>query len=322
MTLRRLAAIAAVVLCPLAAAPASTGYPGCAPGPDLTLRAADGAKLVAHRFGRGKTAIVLAHEHGGNVCQWVPYARRLASLGYTAIAFDFRGYGRSTFHTPLNYAADVAAAVKAARKLGARTVILVGASIGANAVVVAGASIRPAVDGVISLSAPATFRLDAVTAVKRLRSPALYVAGTLDSGGIYRDDARKLYRLTAAEDKAIELVPSGEHGVQLVGHPGKARTLVEDLSASTSVESASVDVQADAEEQQRPEQHCEHRGDDLPDGVHVHEVVMGGGDNDADGQVDRRQQARAAPDTFTGAREIRHDPCAPGRAGETSWSAW
>jgi pimeloyl-ACP methyl ester carboxylesterase len=208
----------------------SPAYPGCAPGPDLRFRASDGTRLVGHRFGRGKVAVVLAHQYDADVCQWVPYGQRLATLGYTAIAFDFRGFGLSQHRSGaalLRYDLDVAAAAKLARSLGATKVILVGASIGANAVVVAGASVKPPADGVVSLSAPATFRLDAVSAAKRLKVPVRYVAGTLDEGGIYRQDARTLYAATAAADKAITLVPTAEHGVQLVGHPGTARSQVE-----------------------------------------------------------------------------------------------
>lgn len=229
--MRTLLVACAVAACVLTAgASGSPAYPGCAPGPDLRFRAADGTRLVGHRFGRGKVAVVLAHQYGGDVCEWTPYAKRLASLGYTALAFDLRGFGLSQHRTGaalFAYDKDVAAAAKLARAQGATKVLLVGASIGANAVVVAGASTKPPVDGVVSLSAPSTFRLDAVAAAKKLNVPVLYVAGTIDEGGIYRQDARTLYNATAATDKSITLVPTAEHGVQLVGHPGKARTQVE-----------------------------------------------------------------------------------------------
>ena len=221
----------AVALSGLAAgASGSSAYPVCAPGPDLHFRAADGTRLVGHRFGRGKVAVVLAHQYGGDVCEWTPYAKRLATLGYTALAFDLRGFGLSQHRTGaalFRYDQDVAAAAKLARAQGATKVLLVGASIGANAVVVAGASIKPPVDGVVSLSAPSTFRLDAVAAAKTLKVPVLYVAGTIDEGGIYRQDAKTLYTTTASRDKAITLVATAEHGVHLVGHSGKARTQVE-----------------------------------------------------------------------------------------------
>jgi dienelactone hydrolase len=228
---RRFASIA-FLLGTLTAAGASgtTAYPGCTPGPDLHFRAADGTRLVGHRFGRGTTAVVLAHQLDGNVCQWTPYAKRLASLGYAAIAFDFRGFGLSqhrTYPASLRYSGDISAAVQLARRLGAKHVVLVGASIGGNAVIVAAANTRPPVDGVVSLSGPATFRLDAVAAARHLDVPTLYLAGSLDEGGFYGQDAQTLYDATAADDKTIQLIPSREHGVQLVGHPGKARNLVE-----------------------------------------------------------------------------------------------
>lgn len=229
--MRKLLAACAIACSALAAGvPGTPAYPGCAPGPDLHFRASDGTRLVGHRFGHGKVAVVLAHQYGGDVCEWTPYAQRLASLGYTAIAFDLRGFGLSQHRTGealFRYDLDVVAAARLARAQGAKRVILVGASIGANAVVVAGASVKPPVDGVVSLSAPATFRLDAVSAAKTSKVPVLYVAGTIDEGGIYRQDARTLYNATAATDKAITLVPTAEHGVQLVVHPGKARTQVE-----------------------------------------------------------------------------------------------
>jgi len=227
---RRFTAIAALLCALTTGSSQAPAYPGCTPGPDLHFRAADGTRLVGHRFGRGTTAVVLAHEYRGDVCQWAPYARRLASLGYTAIAFDFRGFGLSQHRTGaalIRYSADVSAAVRVARRLGARHVIIVGASIGGNAVIVAAANTRPLVDGVVSLSGPATFRLDAVTAAKQLKVPVLYIAGTFDEGGIYRQDAETLYEATPAADKTIEFVPSSEHGVRLVSHPGKARELVE-----------------------------------------------------------------------------------------------
>jgi pimeloyl-ACP methyl ester carboxylesterase len=217
------------------AAGGGTTYRPCAPGADLHFTAGDKTRLVGHRFGRGRTAVVLAHQLRGNVCQWAPYAKRLASLGFTAIAFDFRGNGLSqtrSYPASRRLAADVAAAVKVARRLGATKVVLVGASLGGTAVLVAAPTIRPAVQGVVSLSGPADFGtgLDALAAVKRLQVPVRYFAAELDAG--FADDARSLFEATATSDKALELVPGGDHGVQLVARPGRVRSLVEDFIRS------------------------------------------------------------------------------------------
>jgi len=226
-----LALAAVLAFCVLVAGvPGSPAYPGCAPGPDLRLRAADGTRLVGHKFGNGATAVVLVHQSDGYVCQWAPYAKRLASLGYTAIAFDLRGYGLSQYHAgrgSLRYAGDIAAFVKAARSSGAKHVIVVGASLGANATVVAGANVRPAVDGIVSLSAPGNYALDAIGAAHKLAVPALYAAADSDEGGIYANDAKTMYDGTPVADKQILIVPGAAHGVRLVAGPGTVRTAVE-----------------------------------------------------------------------------------------------
>jgi pimeloyl-ACP methyl ester carboxylesterase len=227
---RTLAAAVFVVAFAVAGAAEAPAYPDCAPGPDLRFRAADGTRLVGHRFGRGPTAVVLAHQSDGDVCQWTPYAKRLASLGYSAIAFDFRGYGlsqRRTYPASFRFSGDISAAVKIARGAGAKHVIVVGASLGGNAAIVAAANTRPAVDGVISLSGPATFRLDAVATAKRLRVPALFLAARFDAGGQYADDAKALFAASASAEKRVEIVSGASHGVRLVAGPGKARNLVE-----------------------------------------------------------------------------------------------
>jgi dienelactone hydrolase len=236
---RLLAAIA--LACAVAAAGASAlqAYPGCAgaPGPDLTLRAADNTRIVAHRWGTGKTAVVLVHQSGADLCQWAPYAKRLAGLGYRAFALDLRSNGRSQYRplpAGLRFTADIAATVKEARREGATRVFVVGASLGANAAVVAAANIRPLITGVVSLSAPGTFRLDAVGAAKHLQVPALYVASEVDEGGIYANDAKTMFDATPVADKSVAIVPGGRHGVALVAGPGRVRTLVEGFLRSHS----------------------------------------------------------------------------------------
>ena len=71
----------------------------CVRGGELWFYAADGTKLVGHRFGKGTTAVILAHQSEGDLCDWLPYARRLASRGYFVFPVDFRGYGFSQART-------------------------------------------------------------------------------------------------------------------------------------------------------------------------------------------------------------------------------
>ena len=209
----------------------------CAGPGDVRFRAADGVRLNGHRFGQGTTAVVLAHQSRGSLCQWAPYARRLASKGYVAFAFDFRSRGKSQtvgIRRVRRIAGDVTAAAKYVRSRGATKVFLVGASMGGSAVLVAGAHTRPPVTGVVSLSGPTELR-----AAPRPRRPCrgstcrfCILAAADDAGGEFATDAQTMYDATPSGGKAIEIVPGADHGVDLVSSPGRARDLLEQFLAS------------------------------------------------------------------------------------------
>ena len=77
----------------------------------------------------------------GDLCEWLPFARNLAGKGLFVFAFDFRGHGFSEGRPAYGrLAVDVAAAVKAVRGLGARKVVVMGASLGGIAAVVGAAN--------------------------------------------------------------------------------------------------------------------------------------------------------------------------------------
>jgi pimeloyl-ACP methyl ester carboxylesterase len=206
----------------------------CSPkGTGVTFRAADGLRLHGHRFGHGTTAVVLAHESRGSSCMWAPFARTLSRRGYLTLAFDFRGYGRSQEPprgASSRLAADVIAAARKSRSLGAKKVVVVGASMGGTAAILAAANARTVIDGVIPVSASRGFgRMNAEAAARRLQVPVLYLAGDEDPG--FADDARVLYEATATPDKKLELLDSGNHGVHLAAEPG-ARSLIESFVAA------------------------------------------------------------------------------------------
>jgi pimeloyl-ACP methyl ester carboxylesterase len=227
-----LTAILAAAASTASAAPQRSAH-DCVRGGELWFRAADGTKLVGHRFGKGTTAVILAHQSEGDLCDWLPYARRLARLGYFVFPIDFRGYGFSATRTgaaAYRYAADIAAATKALRRLGKRKVFVVGASMGGIAAVVAGANVSPPLTGVVSVSSPARYRgLDGVKVGPRLRIPVLYLAATEDdnAGYDFSEDAEALHGAAASTDKRLELLPGSLHGIALVGGSAGARTLVE-----------------------------------------------------------------------------------------------
>jgi alpha-beta hydrolase superfamily lysophospholipase len=215
--------------------PGSGTAHSCVQGNELWFRAADGTKLVGHRFGGKKpgvrTAVILAHMSVGDLCQWVPYARNLASKGFFVFPFDFRGHGFSEGReNHRRSAGDVTAAVRAVRRLGARKVVVVGASLGGIAALVAAANLRPSLDGVVAVSAPVAIagELNAAPSVQRLGIPTLYVAAEQDQNPPYdfAADAQTLYDATGTEEKRLELQPGSLHGVFLVNGSASVRALL------------------------------------------------------------------------------------------------
>ena len=224
--------LAAVAATTAGAAPERSAH-ACVRGGELWFYAADGTKLVGHRFGKGTTAVILAHQSEGSLCDWLPYARRLAARGYFVFPIDFRGYGFSQVRTgaaATRFAADLAAATKAVRKLGKKKVFLVGASMGGLASLVAAANVTPPVAGVVSVSGPARFRgMDALKTAPRLRVPVLYLAaeGDDNAGYDFSQDAEAMFAATASADKRLEVLPGSLHGIALMAGSASARTLVE-----------------------------------------------------------------------------------------------
>lgn len=228
-----LAVVAAAVLASTAGAGADRAGYTCVAGPDVTFRAMDGTKLIGHLFGTGRKAVVLGHQSNGTLCDWLAYARRLARLGYTVFAIDFRSHGLSQYRAGAagdRLALDLAAAVKVVRDRRHPKVFLVGASMGGLATLVAGESVTPAVAGIVSVSAPARFMgMNAVATAPRLRVPVLYLAAEWDDnfGYDFSDDARRMYAATGAADKRLEILAGKLHGVALVGGSPQAKTLIE-----------------------------------------------------------------------------------------------
>ena len=237
MTKRILTAAAAAIAVVLSAQVASSSpVHSCAQKDELRFRAPGGVTLVGHRFG-GKTpgrrmAVVLAHMSEGDLCSWTPYARRLAARGFFVLPFDFRGHGSSGgSRDHSKAAADTIAAVRAVRALGARKVVIGGASLGGIAAVIAAPKLRPPVQGVVSISGPAAIEgeLDARPVAPRLLVPTLYLAAQQDQSPPYdfAASARELHDLTGTPEKRVELVPGSLHGTFLVDGSARVRAQLE-----------------------------------------------------------------------------------------------
>jgi pimeloyl-ACP methyl ester carboxylesterase len=176
-------------------------------------------QLVGVVVGGGTKGIVLSHGSGGDLCEWLPEARRLASQGYRVLSYDA--------HSQLRVDREMAAAVEALRRIGATRVAVAGSSLGALASLTGAAALAVQPDTVISLSSPSGFgRLDGVAAVRKLHVPILFAAEEDDQP--FSDDARTLFAAaTFSTQPRLEIFPGSAHGVGMLGEPA-IRALFED----------------------------------------------------------------------------------------------
>lgn len=188
-------------------AEAKTGY--------VTFPSSEGQDVEAFATGKGGTALILAHQADGTVCQWVPEARDLARDGYRVVAVDSAG----------SDVAELTAAVAYARKQGAQKVLLVGASKGGTAVLTSAGTITPAVDAVVSLSAPSDYQgMDAIGTVPGLAMPILYMASEGDTD--FAASTKELSRAsTKAAENELHIVGGVNHGVSMLDSPENLATV-------------------------------------------------------------------------------------------------
>jgi pimeloyl-ACP methyl ester carboxylesterase len=197
----------------------------------MWFRASDGVRLYGIEAGRGPIAVVLAHEGGSSLCDWLSYIQTLNRAGIRAFGFDFRGYGESDRpdRGRLALGRDLAAAVARVRADGAKYVFLMGASMGGAAVVQNTADIR--VDGLISLSGTrlwSGYGINDPAGVRSLTAPFLYI-GSRDDSRAPRREALSVFDDVGSSDKRIVLYPGGAHGTSLVDaspFPGRTRALI------------------------------------------------------------------------------------------------
>ncbi len=193
----------------------------------VTFRSADGVKLEGRLFGEGNgnVGVVLSHMRPADQSSWFDLAAELATKGYVALTFDFRGYcpggSAGCSEGDKDIAAiwqDVVGAVGYLRSEQAvSAVVLIGASMGGTAslVATARAGLQPA--AIITLSAPISIEgLTADAATLALTGPAakLFIAGDGDEFGA-ADAAQQMFGLSP-QPKRVEILPANEHGTDLL----------------------------------------------------------------------------------------------------------
>ena len=210
----------------------STGTdPVVDPGREFSFETSDGLNLEARIWGDGETYVILAHMRPADMTSWFDFARLLADEGYTALAFNFRGYGESEFDDQAEFsvAEDVRAAIDAANDAGAAKVFVIGASMGGTGAVVAAASNDIA--GIVTLSAPDVFEeVDAVSWADDVEAPMLLFAANED--GSAAEDALAISAASLQEPEVVVL-SGGQHGTNLFAeHNDELTRLILEFLAS------------------------------------------------------------------------------------------
>ncbi len=178
----------------------------------------DGLRLRAGVFGAraaGGVAMVLLHQTDeGGLCGWAPFASVAAREGIPSVAFDLCGYGE-TDCAPTSMG-DVATQVRLAarlarRELGARRIVVVGASMGGSQTVRALAQGFPA-RGWVDVSGPGEWQGDTLLDLAPgVGVPGLVVQARSDGAASYAD-ARRLAQRTGSR-----FVDGGSgHGFELL----------------------------------------------------------------------------------------------------------
>ncbi|HSJ50370.1 MAG TPA: alpha/beta fold hydrolase [Actinomycetota bacterium] len=201
----------------------------------VTFESEDGVRLAGRLFGDGETAVVLSHMRPADQSSWFRFADRLAAGGYLVLTYNFRGYcpggdaGCSEGEREVaSIWRDVVGAAEFVRSRGAGSVALVGASMGGTASLVAARREDLAVNGVVTLSAPASIEglVADASLLAQIRAAKLFIAGVGDAQAAR--DAQTMFD-QSPQPKRVEVLGSDDHGTDLLtgGKAEEVRRLIE-----------------------------------------------------------------------------------------------
>ena len=209
------------------AAPTSTAPAPSAPE-DVTFPTADGLTLEGRLFPAGPVWVLLAHMFPADMTSWFDFAAAAQEAGYTALAYNNRGYGGSDPGDPLDVGADALAAFAFAQAGGAEAVFFFGASMNGAAALFLAAEEDLA--GIASLSGVPTWdNTPGIERAPEATEPALFVAAQDDEGAV--DMAQAMARALGGTSQIIIFLTGG-HGTDMFGaNPGLTTLLLEFLAA-------------------------------------------------------------------------------------------
>jgi pimeloyl-ACP methyl ester carboxylesterase len=191
--------------------------------PTVKFTTVDGWAIQGTLFNGTGRSILLLHGLGDHRAAWTEFARVLRQNGYTVLAIDLRGHGRSTMDDGVNRTwdrfttADFAGMTKdeaaAQQFLGNENISIIGASIGAN-IALNYAAQSGKVSSLVLLSPGLDYKGITTEKAMRLYKGAVFIAaGELD--GYAADSSNRLYELSAG-NRTLKIYNTGNHGTQLL----------------------------------------------------------------------------------------------------------
>ncbi len=129
---------------------------------------------------------------------------------------------------------DAEAALKELERQGAERVFLAGASCGGTTAIISGVRQPLPIQGLLIMSSPAQCgpQLDAISSVKEIKAPSLFVVSPGNMLGAVEEQVRQLYEASGADQKELIIDESGFHGTDTYrrGEDGdKLRTRIMDF---------------------------------------------------------------------------------------------
>ncbi len=217
-------------------APPITPLPPLAEGP-VTFATEDGLTLSGVIFGKGPTAVILAHMMPTTQSSWKAFAELAAEKGFTVLTFNFRGYGESGGKKDYGLLdKDVRAAIALLRNHGIQRIVCIGASMGGTAC--GKATHEPGMAGLVIISSP-----DVVEPPLQLASadfadltyPKLFIGSKDDQP--YTRNIQAMFDWSP-EPKQIKIFSGSDHGTYLFygNHAAEFQDILLSFLANTQSE--------------------------------------------------------------------------------------
>jgi pimeloyl-ACP methyl ester carboxylesterase len=186
----------------------------------------DGLRLDGNLYSSeeaGETAVLLAHMGLSDQRSWSTFARQIAGMGWPALTFDFRCFGRSDCdqlsggNADALYLKDIRTAARYLRSQGYARIVCMGASLGGSACM--NLALEEELAGLVIIASGNPYPISTKRFPDDLISPAmpkLFIVAEQDRYTTVVYAIPQLYE-RSPEPKELHILPETAHGTELFG---------------------------------------------------------------------------------------------------------